>query len=498
MSTKSHHGRHSIVTNADDISGTTSFDYLFEDLQSMPSALLPEERRTLNKLYDSLDKLGESMVPMQLEPNDSQLPPILTYWGQFIDHDITLNTDRNTVVSKFTQEDPPRSVVEIKTNLINGRQPFLNLDSLYGREHSFDPENPSPENVLYNKNNPAKFIIGFNQEIPGQTVPPQNDLRRDLHRDPEGTAIIADARNDENLIIAQFHLAWLRFHNAMVDAIEQKLGLSGKEAFEKARDVVRFHYQWLTVNKYLVELTMPGTVDEALNIDPNTTVVRNGEVFTPLEFSVAAFRFGHSMIREKYDFNRNFGRGSNPTLDRATLDLLFQFTGGGGLGFPDSVGFDPNERRKLPSNWIIEWDRFIKVTEADRSARRVDTNLNPLLGTLRNEGNEPDTPFDIAALQKQLAKRNLRRGFQLRMPTGQSAAIKMGITPLTKAEMLSGNEAIADALQNGNFVHRTPLWFYILKEAEVQNEKGGLGKLGSKIVAQTIIGLIKEDEESYS
>ena len=57
--------------------------------------------------------------------------------------------------------------------------------------------------------------------------------------------------------------------------------------------------------------------------------------------------------------------------------------------------------------------------------------------------------------------------------------------------------AMKKALTDGGFFDRTPLWFYILKESEVKAKGSSLGEVGSIIVAETIIGHILNDSESY-
>ena len=218
----------------------------------------------------------------------------------------------------------------------------------------------------------------------------------------------------------------------------------------------------------------------------------------PLEFSTAGFRFGHSMIRNAYDYNRNFGRGA-VFLDKATLDLLFQFTGG--HPFPSVEPGKPSPD-SLPSNWIIEWDRFTGEAPLDdsdgqpaRFARAIDTFLAPPLAELMNEGRDGNPAFQ--RLLKQLAQRNLRRGHLLSIPSGQDMAEFFGLTPLTPAELRRDTTlSMQYVLDKGGFLQQTPLWFYLLKEAELGGGNS-LGLLGSTIVAETIIGVMQADKEAY-
>jgi hypothetical protein len=219
----------------------------------------------------------------------------------------------------------------------------------------------------------------------------------------------------------------------------------------------------------------------------------------PLEFSVAAYRFGHTMVRAAYDHNRNFGRKApgqtaDPLIGFASFDLLFAFTGNGNPPFPV-----PGTTDTLPFNWIIEWDRFVDKGSSvpDHFARKIDTRLAPPLKTMVNEGNDV-TDVDIKAILKGLARRNLLRGYLLSIPTGQSVAQCLGIQPLSEDELKQGNsDTLNQVLTDNGFLQQTPLWYYVLKEAEVRANGNALGELGSRIVCETIIGQLHHDSESY-
>lgn len=315
-------------------------------------------------------------------------------------------------------------------------------------------------------------------------------------------AFIGDTRNDENLIVSQLHLAFLRFHNNVADwvKVHEERTVEDAQLFERARDLVRWHYQWLTIHDFLKTITLDGIVDKILFGGPKLYAKREGQLYMPLEHSVAAFRFGHSMVRGVYDFNRNFGRDfehpelKGRILPNSPFSLLFQFTGNG----------SPNpfleQAEVLPSSWIIEWDRFVDRGSAfpDHFARRIDTLLAPPLLHMVNEGNDPKLPEHIRQLLKQLARRNLLRGYLLSIPTGQAVAEKIGARPLTADELRPSNRpALAEALEQGGFLERTPLWYYVLREAEVRANGNSLGEVGSRIICDTIIGLVVNDPRSY-
>jgi hypothetical protein len=218
------------------------------------------------------------------------------------------------------------------------------------------------------------------------------------------------------------------------------------------------------------------------------------------------------MVRGAYDWNQNFGApvaGGTNTIDSAPFGLLFTFTGNGGLG--SRPGQPPNPT--LSDNWPAQFERLTGAEPAPvdptdpakpdprfqpRVARKIDTHLAPPLGNLLNEGNDPKTASEqIRRLLKRLAVRNLLRGYRLAIPTGQAVAAELGIPALTSAQLLSGGGPVTDVLlDNPELLQGTPLWFYVLKEAELG---GGnrLGPVGSRIVAETIIGQLRADPTSY-
>jgi hypothetical protein len=474
---------------------STPFDYLFVDLADRyPRAHLPiVEPETV---VVALKALGSAMIDqgsgVDAEDN-SEVPPIYTYWGQFIDHDLTANTDRDTDLSivdgVFTLERP----TEVVRKLRNLRQPALNLDSLYGDGPAASGQPGAVPYLDGKRLRPGKLTkINFG------AVPPELDTR-DLPRMeapgtkkiPTGTALIGDGRNDENLIVAQLHVAFLHFHNKVVDWVEVNEPQADDVAtFERAQQLVRWHYQWLVVNDFLPQVVVKEAID-AVAGGPLFTPTAAG-TYMPLEFSVAAFRFGHSMVRGRYDHNRNFGRPLEPD-NFATFNQLFAFTG------KASPIFEGRGSDTLPDNWPIEWDRFIRDDQAppDRFARKIDTKIALPLHDMLNEGNDPHLAQRVRSLLKRLAVRNLLRGYKLGIPTGQAVAAALDLPPLTAIQLTSGGSSIlANALADGGLLEATPLWFYILKEAEVG---GGnkLGPVGGRIVAETILGQVRLDPESF-
>jgi hypothetical protein len=490
---------------------STPFNYLFDDLAAQfPARHLPGDSAAVTA---ALKRLGEAMAEpapppgQQLQPTgNSAIPPVYTYWGQFIDHDITANTDRQNTVTDITVEDlKPLQPEVVVRDLRNLRRPALDLDSVYGDGPTFEggPETAAAD--MYDGIKLRLSEVAEGDGIPGDHIPTLGDNLRDLPRDsgaqlPEDktVALIGDGRNDENLIVAQLHVAFLRFHNAVVDWAQHQPGYpqDDRELFERVRDLVRWHYQWLVVHDYLKTVTLPGVVDKVLLGGNKVFQPRYDEVYMPLEFSVAAYRFGHSMVRGFYDYNRNFGR-PGVVIGSASFRLIFAFTGS---ARPEP--FNGGGTLTLPFNWVIEWNRFVDKGDSlpDHFARRIDTQLAPPLFDMINQISEENEglPEAIKDILKRLAVRNLLRGYQLAIPTGQAVADALGVAPLTEEELRRNNsDAVNAALADGGFLQTTPLWFYVLKEAEARANGNSLGEVGSRIVAETLIGQLRADPGSY-
>ena len=482
----------------------SDFGYMFPQLAQEPDAKLPSENPSVLTQY--LKALGQAMID-SAEPSNhgaatSNIPQVYTYLGQFIDHDITAQANRMSMVSDIrTPAVIPQAPHYITHNLKNQRRAFLELDSVYGDGCSFNTSAPT-QAELQGFFEGAKMRLGrntVNSDIPGIRIPPGNDLRRDLPRhSADRSPIIAERRNDENLIIAQLHTAFLRFHNAIVDDIDSGgVRLSSAALFQEACRLTRWHYQWIILYDYLPTIVKAAVIDDIRAYGRRFFKPTVG-VFMPIEFSAAAFRFGHSMVRGAYDFNRNFGDDPG-ALGPADLRLLFAFTGSGGFVL-SGAGNNDESPLTLPFNGIIEWDRFVAVRgNARRAAYKIDTHLDPVLSNMNNERlAAPDTPRHIQDLLAHLAIRNLLRGYSLSIPTGQALARAMDIAVLTEAELKQGNaESLNDLLDASGFTQRTPAWYYILKEAEVREHGDSLGDVGSRIVGETLFGLLEEDPDSF-
>ncbi|MEU6154582.1 heme peroxidase family protein [Actinosynnema sp. NPDC047251] len=456
------------------------------------SRLGPEGVQTPEDVRIALAEAMTADVP-QPDSTAPAMPAGFTYLGQFVDHDLTMDRTESQLGGDVNLDD-----------LVQGRSPALDLDSVYGR----GPLDPI-DRVFYAADQ-VKLKIGTTSATPvpdaGTDVPLEGF---DLPRAGSGTtgadrrrALIPDLRNDENLVVAQTHLAFIRFHNRVVDELALT-GLSGQRLHRAARAQVVRHYQWMLRHDHLPRIVDPAIVDD---------VFTNGRRFfeatgrgypgaaqpatMPLEFSVAAYRLGHSMIRSNYQWNRVFN--SEGPLGIATLLLLFTFSGTSGNFVPGSDLDDPTVQGPdtLPTNWIADFRRLYDFTEAGRPdlvpgtgggnvTKLIDTLLvNPLTalpaGTFEGRGR------DVPPIHRNLAFRNLTRANMVKLASGQQMAALFEVEPLTAEQIVTGNGGVLlDSLteqQRAALVEATPLWFYVLREAEFGG--GLLGPVGGRIVAE--------------
>lgn len=392
----------------------------------------------------------------QLEQDfSSQIPAGYTYFGQFVDHDITFDP----ASSLMRKNDP--------NGLLNHRTPRLDLDSVYGSGPDANPH-------MYQTADPEKFLIG---NVVG------NNTFFDLPRNQEGRAIIGDARNDENAIVAQIHLAFLLAHNNLVERARDLLDPNNTvqdritiKVFNMVRKTLRWLYQHIVWNDFISRITTSAVFDNTILPDPNSggrcvwqsnleSVYRwKNQPFMPVEFSVAAYRFGHSMVRNSYQTNINRG-GVNQGFHNFTP--IFDNSGNPNI-------LDLRGSRPIIADNVIQWDWFLDMNsqgEFPQRARKIDTKLSNALSFLH--GGSVGSPRNVLAL------RNLQRGMTFDLPSGSDVARKLGFTPMsvTTPEDL--------------------LWFYILNEAEVEEGGENLGNVGSTIVCAVFAGLLLGDNFSF-
>ncbi len=428
---------------------------------------------------DTLAALGRAMSAdfdppkAGVDNEESGIPALYTYFGQFIDHDITFDP-----ASSLQKTNDPSGLTDFRT-------PAFDLDNVYGR-------GPGDQPYMYDGD---KFLLGAPIhlgdpgafDLPRNNPPPGSDAR----------ALIGDPRNDENSIVSQFQGLLLRFHNRIL----ADRGVS----FEEAQKEVRFHYQYVVMNDFLTRIVGNPVLEQLRS----SGAYAPGKIkffkwhhfpYLPVEFSVAAYRLGHSMVRPGY------------TLNDATLLPIFPAPD---QGFPEGLtGFRP-----MNPSWGIDWARFIdlevRANDGDELARkrrlqfayRMDTSLANPLSML--------PPSVVGDPPPSLAQRNLLRGWRMGLPSGQEVAKAMGVTPLKDEEILIGKAE--DGATNPNilsvspvFKDNCPLWTYVLAEAmhhaikvtvpvagpKVELTTPQLGPVGGRIVAEVFLGLWHADKSS--
>jgi hypothetical protein len=326
---------------------------------------------------------------------------------------------------------------------MNARTTALDLELVYGGGRTLAPQ-------LYDPANPAKLRV----ESGGRY--------EDVPRGAAGTALVGDLRNDQTAVLAGLHAAFLLFHNHAVDEVG---------TFERARRETRWHYQWLVAHDFL-----PHVVGE----DVATDVLRNGRRYyrpqgtpiVPVEFATAAYRFGHSMVRPSYRLNFTGDHGGP----------LFAFT------------FDPGENGKeapadlrggfRAANRFVDWESFFDFgDERVGRPKRIDTRLSTPMFTL------PLASIPTFDPPHSLPARDLLRQVTFGVPAGQAIAQAIGAEPLSAIDLQD--------LEPFGLERSTPLWYYVLKEAELVEDGARLGPVGARIVAEVLVALLELDPQSY-
>ena len=446
-----------------------------------------------------------------------------TFLGQFVDHDITFDT----TTLDLQQSDPDATK--------NFRTPRYDLDAIYGLGPGANPQ-------FYDPDDRDKFLIRSDDytEITGKLKRPDGvdetktwdvlpDTVWDVPRtgDPEnaddppkGTAIMADPRNDQTLIILQLHVAMQKFHNRLVEVLRMQ-GVPRSAVFESARRMARWHYQWIVTHQFLpaiVGSTMMGSIYQETSKGAKVTLKYYkptnpaGRSFIPVEFAVAAYRFGHSITRPRYTVRDVYNTAGTTVLGSVSGVPLFQEA-------PSENNLN-GHRDLLPVPRLkLQWSKFFNETGkyTARPVRQFDASLADPLFKM------PTTALPDSNELGLLSQRNLRRGRKMNLPSGQQVAKLMGVTPLTNAQLSwnhripvhipivgnkvavktppgeydEENQSLKTELADPGWKGEAPLWFYILKEAELVGKGRTLGPVGGRIVAEVLVGLLQKDPNSY-
>lgn len=431
-----------------DPSGLSPFGFMFPGLPP----LRPDSDPAVT--IANLQVLAASMLDPNItapapgnRDNTGALGSTLTYWGQFIDHDLTL--DLQPQPSAFFTRNRRGALLDPGGAPVGNNETFrFDLSSVYGGGPSLSPQ-------LYEDDG-----VHFRVQEPNE-----NEVR-DLPRNPDGTAVLAEHRNDENQVISQTHILFLKFHNAVADALN--LGFGGTRAL-----VIKY-YQWAVLHEFIPEICGQDTVDGLLGgTIPSFYIPGNPHhPMTPVEWSTAAYRFGHSIVRKAYQLTTTSGK-------------LQVFNG---------TNADLHGGRPLGAGRQIDFGNFIKGLQRPENAatfnfpRFADTLISSGLFTLPIGG-----PSGAEASGSNvLGFRNMVRGFFYGLPSGQDIAAAMGVPAISPGDVLANSQATAGKTIPG-FGTGTPLWFYILAESE---SAGGqrLGPVGARIVADVFLGLLKADK----
>lgn len=444
------------------------FGFMFPELSNDIKFLIAPS----DKVLSDLALLGSTMEDPKDLGTTSDIPSIYTYFLQFIDHDITFThvTKPAGVTDSEMLGSPDLTTwtkAEISAKVSNKRSKQLQLETVYGNISDTELPPRIGEEFLVNKVTP----------ISGK--PPGKDDFHDLMRrgpslNPrkDRAALIGDPRNDSHLILSQLHVAFLRSHNAIVKAT----GCT----FAAAKLELQRLYQWIIFYDVLPRLVRQEEIDLALN-DP----LFNPAEGIPFEFSVGAFRFGHSMVRSSYYLNDDF-------FHFVSLEKLFMLTILSNSTKPTpSMGC-----LSLPSYRILEWKKFLDLGR--NVARRIRPQMVEPLAKLLDEANV------MVKGETRLAVQDLKRAYMLRIPCGQAMADRLACEKLTDEDLIAATVSTAqsEVLTSSGFLKQTPLWFYILAEADKVyrtngNDKFKLGPVGGRLVAEVLIGLIKSFPDSF-
>jgi hypothetical protein len=443
------------------------FTKLFPDL---PAATF--EHADLVRLAHAMTAPPEDPVPPTgADPEENRtIPAAYTYLGQFADHDLTF--DPTSSLRKPLTREQLQALVDFRT-------PRFDLDNLYGR-------GPDDQPYLYQEDG-IRMLLG--EPMSGDPFDPG---AVQIPRGPNGRALTGDPRDDENRIVAQLHAIFLRFHNKVADLFGRK-----NVSFEEVREQVRWHYQWILVNDFLPKImeeqTYKSVFSDLNSHVPGIPSLQVGDVeLMPVEFSVAAYRFGHSMIRPRYRLNTAIERPIFSADPSVTADL---------------GGFRP-----IPPDWAIDWQFFIDLdhgagpaARAPQLSYKIDTSLVNPLGLL---------PARIATDPSSMALRDLERAVTFNLPSGQRVAEALGIPVIPDDQLVIG-KATAESTKKPiikvarGFAGNAPLWTYILSEAQVtswENPDPGLarddipvklGPLGGRLVAEVFASILRGDPTSY-
>lgn len=490
---RSKHG--SPVRGMDSVAHSSVRDQRFGRMfRNLPAAAFTED--TLTDLAKTMfqgefaEKIEEGkpvdVALNEREPEDENpaIPAGFTYFGQFLDHDITFDP-----VSSLDRFNDPDALQDFRT-------PRLDLDSVYG-------SGPADQPFLY-EDDELHLLLGDDKDFDG-TRKNRPDLPRNAAKIRR--ALLGDKRNDENVIVSQLHATFLRFHNKVVDT-------SRSRDFGLCQQTVRWHYQWIVLHDFLPRIIGKETYERVIvgrGEKPNIRFYnpQGRYAFIPVEFSVAAYRYGHTMVRPSYSLNGTVTKpdpieqrfnGKKAKFNRIPIFSLTDV-----IQHPRA---NLNGFRELPDFWAIDWAFFFDGVAPEgpppagavlpQPSYKLDTTLVDPLTSLPDHQREP------IHIRRALAALNLLRGWRLGLPSGQAVARHMEMEALSDEQLFDSEDEDRKRARGallsdhpGIFKDNAPLWFYILREAEIFGNSQHLGPVGGTIVAEVLAGLIREDRHSF-
>ena len=395
---------------------------------------------------------GGIMHDVDDESADSSIPAAYTFFAQFVDHDITLETGTDLDGSALEL-----SAIEALPNL---RSASLDLDSVYG----FGPDISLH---LYERDGSGKLLVG--SAVEGVRNPD------DVPRDTQGNALLGDFRNDENHFLAQLHLLFLKFHNRLRGEFKE---------FKDAQREARYNYQTIVLYDFLKRVCdrkiyefvlqkIEAGEDSFFSLRPDAF----SRIGMPVEFSVAAYRFGHTMVRSRYPVNDKFKE----------IEIFDEEFGTTGL-------------RPSSPNLTVDWRFLLDVNDSTNYAR--SKAIDHLLADELIHLPVPVVKRDERGFARSLAFRNLRRGYVLGLPSGQRVAQAFA----DKGYDIDPNDSISfDGIRkwqetlrsHPNLDKHTPLFFFLMHEAGVRGKGNHLGPVGSAILMEVFGAMLHYSNTSF-
>ena len=378
-------------------------------------------------------------------PENAQvMPSAYVYFGQFLAHEVS------------------RLYAVSGDSFVNLNTPSLDLDTVFWRAGA------APEDL--DSLHAAAGALTEGDAAIGLTSNALTARHNELPRWPDGRPLTPDCRADANVFVAQMQVAFLRRYVNQV-----RRGVDSPEI--DLRDAI---------HEIVIHDFLPRIVDAETWTDVMANgrrIVSPGQGFPadfllPIEFTAAAFRFGHAMARDRYQWLK---ASSNPPIPQALSRLLDNTFNGRNLVVS-------NGHHVLAFNWEADWSDSNSPASPNVAAPIAPAIAPSLTRIDQAHVTDASGPSNIAFL-------TLRRGQVVELPSAQSLWERhegaLPGRPLTCCELAENqSEGIRAALQAGSpgdrLCCRTPLWFYVVREAQFHHRGAKLGPLGGRIVMETL------------